>query len=195
MAAGEVDPSALQADPGSGSIQPLGFSGPLLGAGVTIGTLSNPPGWVVAGIFAAAIVASNWSAISEGIEKWITSSDPEVKKEVEKAQTAMNERHDQLEGTIKDAGILNDAEVSRPEGAGKPSRIYEKEGGKSKMDRDFDRVPGQETSPEPGVRVKTQPNGDKVVARDRSSGDNSPTIEVQPKDSSGKERVKIRYRF
>jgi hypothetical protein len=78
-----------------------------------------------------------------------------------------------------------------------PTRQYEKPGGEEALNKDFDKFPGEATSPEPGVEMKTLPNGNKVVKRLKPKDDSIPTLEFQPQKTGNKiddrGRIKIRY--
>jgi len=190
-----VDLTGLVADPGTGNIQPLSFSP--LAAGVAVGvlTVDAPVLLIVAAIMAAYAAANtDWGAVGDAIDKFGRSSDAGVQEAIQEAQRLMNERHDELEKPARDAGILDNA-VETPAGNGTgATRQYDKGGGKEAKDRDFEKIEGTAREAEPGVWVKTQPDGTKVVSRDSSRPPNDrPTIEIQPPKNGGRERIKIRY--
>ena len=84
------------------------------------------------------------------------------------------------------------------DGGGEYRRVrnYAKSGGSDGLKHDFEAAPGKEMpTNDPDRRMKELPNGDRIVARTRSE-EGSPTLEVQPKDASrgNNIRVKIRYK-
>lgn len=185
----KIDISSLVADPGSGGVQPLSFSALSGMLAVEALPASASPALIAAVI--AAILAEkyvDWDAFAKAVEKFGDST----KDLIQKGLRALSKEHDNLEKPIRDAGILDGAAVEK---GGSRRRIYSKRGGEDALNRDFERSPGKTIPSDPDVRVKEFPNGDKVVARNRST-DGSPTLEIQPKDAGkgNKIRVEIRYR-
>lgn len=78
-----------------------------------------------------------------------------------------------------------------------PSRNYQKPGGEEALKKDFDKFPGEVSSPEPGIDVKTLPNGSKVIKRPVNENSTYPTLEIQPGRTGNKvddgRRIKVRY--
>ncbi|MEQ4510344.1 MAG: hemagglutinin repeat-containing protein [Dickeya sp.] len=68
------------------------------------------------------------------------------------------------------------------------SKIYDRTGGSSAANKEFDALSPAEVKDIPGGRVGKLPDGRTVVVRDRST-DGRPTLEIQ----SGKNRIKFRY--
>jgi hypothetical protein len=190
-----VDLTGLVADPGTGNIQPLSFS-PLMGVAAVGALTLEAPAILIAGAIMGIYAAQNidWGALGDAIDKFSRDSDVDVQEVLREAQRLMNERHDQLEKPAREAGVLDDA-VETPAGNGKgATRQYDKDGGKEAKDRDFEKFEGTAREAEPGVWVKTLPDGTKIVSRDRSSPPNDrPTVEIQPPKNGGRERIKIRY--
>jgi hypothetical protein len=185
----KIDISSLIADPGTGGIQPLSFS--VLSGILAVEALpaSASPALIAAVI--AAVLAEkyvDWDAFSKAVEKFGNS----VKDLIQKGLRALSKEHDNLEKPIRDTGILDGATLEK--GGGR-RRIYSKQGGQDALNRDFEKSPGRIIPSDSDVRIKESPNGDRVVARNRST-DGAPTLEVQPKDvgKGNRIRVEVRYR-
>ena len=186
----KIDIAGLVADPGNSGIQPLSFSA--LSGMLAVDTLpvSASPSLiavVIAGILAERYVDRD--AFAKAIEKFGNSA----RDLIQKGLHVLSKEQDALEKPIRDTGILDGATPEKE--GGNRRRIYSKKGGEDALNRDFDRSPGKIIPSDPGVRVKESPNGDKIVARNRST-DGAPTLEVQPRDAGkgNKIRVEVRYR-
>ena len=129
------------------------------------------------------------------MEKYGNNASQIVKDFLHKGTVALSKEHDALEGPVRKVGILDGATV---DGGGEYRRVrnYTKSGGSDRLNRDFEEAPGKEMSTDdPDRRMKELPSGDRIIARTRSE-EGSPTLEVQPKDASrgNNIRVKIRYK-
>ena len=88
-------------------------------------------------------------------------------------------------------GLIGNKPLQGKTGSG--TKVYGGSGGTGERDGDFDGIPGEAVNKGNGVKVKTLPDGTKVISRpgDSRPGENGGTIEVQ--SPGGKSWIKIRY--
>jgi hypothetical protein len=195
-----VDLFTLVADSQSALIQPLSFSalfGPLgilvvpeLGASPTLASA------LLAAILASQVV--DWDAFYQMSKLMEEMKDQAFRHLVEQGTIALNKVQDELEKPARELGVIDRKTKNTTKDKKDPTREYRKPGGEEALNKDFDKFPGEATSPEPGVEMKTLPNGNKVVKRLKPSKDDSiPTLEFQPQKTGNKiddrGRIKIRY--
>lgn len=185
-----IDISSLIADPGKGEIQPLSLSA-LAGMLAVRGIPASASPALIAAVIAAILADKyvDWDAFSKAAEKFGESA----RDVIQKGLRALSKEHDALEKPLRDSGII-DGNTKDSSKSTDGARNYEIPGGKEALERDFAKLPGrEEPSPEPGIRLKRLPNGDKAVLREKP--DKPFTIELQPKDAGqgNKIRVKVRY--
>lgn len=195
-----VDLSSWVANPRSRAIQPLslsalyGFSGVL----VTPQIAANP---VLMGVLLGAVIASvpiDWNAFDELNMLSNDLNNSKIKSLIDQGNKALHEARDKMEKPLRELGIIKPGEVPTPAKPSKPTRQYEKSGGVRDLQRDFDKIPGEVTSPEPDVDLKILPNGDRVVKRPEGDIENKrPTLEIQPAKTDNRvdsrRRIKVRY--
>jgi hypothetical protein len=195
----EIDLSSWVADPMSNSIQPLSFSALYGVTGVLVvpELVTNP---VLMGILLGAVLASqpiDWSAFYKMSELAWEAKVPEIDRMIDQGTLALHKAHDELEKPARELGVIDRKTKNISESEKGPSRNYKKPGGEEALKKDFDKFPGDVTSPEPGIDMKILPNGSRIVKRPQSVDNEQPTLEIQPPKTGNKiddgRRIKVRY--
>jgi hypothetical protein len=188
-----VDIASLIADPSNGDVQPLALF-PFYGlGGIAIESAAINP-YAAAAVMAAILSAKiiDWNAFFDLASRTDKLADQAVKDMVNHGNEILNEIHDRLDKPLKESKIISGKNLSKP-GKDEKTRIYEKDGGNEKLNEDFDKLSGEKSISKDGHEIKTFPNGDKVVKRPKSELNETPTLEVQPKNGAGN-KVKVRYK-
>lgn len=195
-----VSPGSWLANPRNAKIQPLSFA-PLItahGAALIPRIAMAHPGLRLGALLAIlSSQAVDWDAyieLRDLLRKQIQSD--ELHKVLDQGDRVLAEAHDELEKPLRDAGVIDQRLSKKERRSSGKTRQYTKPGGKSALEKDFDRILGQLEKSTDGTEVKVLPNGSKLIKRSNSKR-GQPVLEVQPSgDTSGKlknTRIKVRY--
>ncbi len=191
------DIASLMANPNDPSVQPLSFT-PLYGMVGVVATsriVANPRAAALLIALTLAVYPRNWDDFFHLEELLEDIHDKTVQKEIEKGREVLRKEHDELEGSLKEAGIISGKDKKHSKEK-KETREYRKPGGLEQLQKDFDKIPGKLSKAKDGTETKVLTDETTIVKGTKNK--HGPTLEVLPSKDNPKYpdpriRVKVRY--